>query len=371
MVLVSAAGLFARHLSSLRNDDVGSARDSVLLVTANPHGSGLNRDQLSRLYRDLLVRLEAIPHVRSATVSGPTLVPGAGASAFVAVEGFHETSEARRIALNWVGPEYFATFGTPFVAGRDFSFDDTGRSRVAIVNRAMARYYFGDGSPNGRHLTLEGQERPYEIVGVVGDTKYSDVHDAAPRQIYFNAFQDGQIQSHFALRTDGAPGSVAGEARRVASEALGTVRIANETTLADHIDASVVPERLIAMLSGFFGSLGALLAAIGLYGLLAYTVARRTNEIGIRLALGATRWSVIAMVLRSALGLVSAGVAIGVPGAVLSRRFAASAVENMRVDNGFPLAIAVVTMAGVALLAAYVPARRASRIDPMEALRHE
>jgi ABC-type antimicrobial peptide transport system permease subunit len=242
---------------------------------------------------------------------------------------------------------------------------------VAIVNRSMATYFFGDGNPIGKHLTLEGQERPYEIVGVVGDAKYSDVHVAPPRQIYFNAFQEGQIQSQFALRTDGAPASVAGEARRVAGEALGTVRIANETTLADQLDASVVPERLIAMLSGFFGGLGALLAAIGLYGLLAYTVARRTNEIGIRLALGATRRSVIAMVLRSALGLVSAGVAIGVPVALWGRRFPASAVENMRVDNGFPLAVAIVTMAGVALLAAYVPARRASRIDPMEALRHD
>jgi putative ABC transport system permease protein len=289
----------------------------------------------------------------------------------VAVEGFRDSSEPRRVALNWIGPKYFATFGTPFVAGRDFSFDDAGRSRVAIVNRAMARYYFGDGSPIGRHLTLEGQDRPYEIVGVVGDTKYSDVHDAAPRQIYFNAFQEGQIQSQFVLRTDGAPASVAGEARRVAAEALGTVRIAKETTLADQIDASVVPERLIAMLSGFFGGLGAVLAAAGLYGLLAYTVARRTNEIGIRLALGATRRSVIAMVLRSAIGLVSAGVAIGVPVAVLSRRFAASAVENVRVDNAVPLIMAIVAMAGVAMLAAYVPARRASQIDPMGALRHD
>jgi predicted permease len=371
VVLVSAAGLFARHLSSLRNDDVGSARDAVLLVTANPQGSGLDRNQLSRLYEDLLPRLEAIPRVRSATLSGPTLIPGAGGSIFIAVERVRETTPSSRIAVNAVAPKYFTTFGIPFVSGRDFSVEDEGRSRVAIVNVAMARHYFGDDNPIGKHFTVEGVDQPCEIVGVVADTKYANVHNAAPRQIYFNVFQGGNIQSQFALRTEGSPTVVAGDVRRTFSEALKTVLVANEMTLADRIDASIVPERLIAMLSEFFGGLGALLAAIGLYGLLAYTVARRTNEIGIRMALGATRRDVTAMVLKSALGLMSAGVAIGVPVALWSKHFAASAVANIDVDSAVPLGVAVVAMVGVALLAAYVPARRAARVDPIVALRHE
>lgn len=152
---------------------------------------------------------------------------------------------------------------------------------------------------------------------------------------------------------------------------MKTVGVAKVTTLDDQVNASIVPERLIAILSGFFGGLGALLAVIGLYGLLAYMVARRTNEIGVRMALGATEGDVSRMVLKGALGLVGAGLVVGVPIAVWSKRLAASAIENLPANNAFPIAFALTAMIAVALLAAYVPARRAARVDPMEALRHE
>jgi putative ABC transport system permease protein len=370
-VLLSAAGLFVGHLSNLRNLDLGFVRESVLLVRLDPARSGYQANELARLYQELLGRLQTLPGVRSATLSGVTPIEGAGAARFATVEGFQEKPEDRRyLSLNWVAPKYFETLGTPLVAGRDFAFEDEGRPRVAIVNQAMARYYFRDGSPIGKHLTFDGQDRAYEIVGVVGDAKYLTLHNAAPRTVYMNAFQEG-LASQFALRTTVRPTAVAGEVRRLAGEVLKNVPIAKVTTLDDQVNASIVPERLIALLSGFFAGLGALLAAIGLYGLLAYTVARRTNEIGIRMALGATRRDVSLMVLKSALGLVCIGLVVGAPIAFSSRRFVASVIENLRAESGVPIVFAAAAMIAIALVAAYLPARRAARVDPMVALRHE
>jgi predicted permease len=372
VVLLSAAGLFVRHFSNLRNVDLGFRRDSVLLVTLDPAQSGYERVQLSHLYQELLRRLEVIPGVRAGTLSGVTPIEGPGASRFAHVEGFQETPENRRYPLlNWVGPKYFETLGTPWIAGRDFTFEDELRPYVAIVNQAMARYYFGNSSPLGKHVTFDGQDRSYEIVGVVGDAKYLNLHDRAPRTIYLNAFQDSRgLAQQFALRTSVAPAAVADEVRRVVRDVLKTVRVAKVTTLTDQVDASIVPERLIALLAAFFGGLGALLAAIGLYGLLAYTVARRTHEIGVRIALGATRRTVTAMVLKSAMGLVGMGLLVGSPIAIWSKRLAASRIENLPVEGAVLIALAALAMIGVALVAAYLPARRAACVHPMDALRH-
>jgi putative ABC transport system permease protein len=371
VVLLSAASVFVGHLSNLRNVGIGFQRDSVLLVTLNPEGSGYDRAQLSSLYRDLLGRLQSIPAVRSATLAAVTPIEGGAASRFATVEGFPEKPEDRRyLMLNWVGPKYFETLGTPLVAGRDFQFEDASRPRVAIVNQAMARHYFRDSTPIGKHVTFERDTLPYEIVGVAGDAKYADLHEAAPRTVYMNAFQEGRIASQFALRTNVAPVAVAGEVRRAVRDVLKTVQVAKMTTLTDQMNASIVTERLIATLSGLFGALGAALAAIGLYGLLAYTVARRIKEIGIRMALGATERDVTRMVVKSALGLVCAGVVVGVPIAVWSKRVAASMVAGMPMDIAFPIAFAAAAMIGIGLVAAYLPARRAARVHPMDALRH-
>jgi len=309
--------------------------------------------------------------VRSATVSGVTPIDGGAASSFATVEGHEDRPEdRRRLWQNWVGPRYFETLGTPFVAGRDFQFEDEGRPRVAIVNQAMARHYFGSASPLGKHLAFERDPVPYEIVGVVGDAKYADLHEPPPRTVYLNTFQDGRISSRFSLRTSGAPTAVVPQVRRAVDDVLKTVRVEKVRTLEEQVDASIVLERLVATLAGVFGALGTVLAALGLYGLLAYTVARRTNEIGVRMALGATDRDVTRMVLRAAIGLVVLGVALGVPAAVWSGHVAASLVPNLQAGRAVSIAIAGAIMIGVAMLASYIPARRAARINPTEALRH-
>ena len=175
----------------------------------------------------------------------------------------------------------------------------------------------------------------------------------------------------FVLRTYIDPSAVAGDARRTVRDVLKTVPVARVTTLSDQVDASIVPERVIAALSGLFGALGALLAAIGLYGLLAYTIARRINEIGIRMALGATPGSVTRMVLVDALGMVAAGLVIGAPLAFWGKSFAASLIRDLPVKSAVPIGFGAVAMIAIALLAAYAPARRAAHVDPMEALRDE
>jgi ABC-type antimicrobial peptide transport system permease subunit len=243
----------------------------------------------------------------------------------------------------------------------------------------MARYYFGDRSPIGQFFTFErqdnrgtAQDQPYQIVGVAGDTKYLNLHEPIPRMVYLNTFQEPRVFSHqLSLRTSFAPAAVANDVRRTVRDVTRTVTVAKVTTLTDQIDASIIPERLMAVLSGFFGGVGALLAGIGLYGLVAYTVARRTNEIGIRMALGATPRDVTWMVQKSALMLVAIGLALGVPLAVAAERVAVTLVDNLTAGSAFPIGLAAAAMIAVARLAATIPARRAARVNPIDALRQE
>jgi predicted permease len=372
VVLLSAAGLFAGHLSNLEHLDLGFERDHVLLVALDPTDSGYEGARLSRAYQDLLERLEAIPGVRSATICAASPISGAGANRAATVEGYQaKPGEIRNITENWVAPKYFETLGTPLLAGRDFSPDDQGHAPVAIVNQTMAHYYFGNASPIGKHVTFDGDDRPYEIVGVAGDAKYYEIREATWRTIYLDTFQETEPASHFALRTNVDPATVGPDVRRVVRDVLKTVSIGSIITLDDQVDATIVPERLMATLSGWFGALGSALAAIGLYGLLAYTLARRINEIGIRMALGATRGDVTRMVLGDALTMVGIGLVIGVPLALWGKRLAASLIQDLPAENAVPIAFGALGMLAVASLAAYLPARRAARVDPMEALRHE
>jgi ABC-type antimicrobial peptide transport system permease subunit len=234
---------------------------------------------------------------------------------------------------------------------------------VAIINQLMARYYFSGADAIGKLVTLDGDNQPYEIVGVVADAKYYDMRESAWRTIYFNTFQERQVASQFVLRTSIDPAAVSGDVRSAIGAFLKTVPVLRVTTLADQVEASIVPERLIATLSGWFGALGLILTAAGFYGLLAYTVARRVNEIGVRMALGATRNDVNRMVLGDALVMVCAGLAIGTPLAFWSRSVATKLIEDLPLGSVSPIVFGAVSMIAVALLAAYVPARRAARVD--------
>ena len=375
IVLLSAAAVFVGHVSNLRNLNLGFSRDHLLLVTLDPAHSGYDTAEWSRLSQELLTQLEALPGVRSATFSGMTPMLGAGAGSFAAVKGHPENH--REVSINFVAPNYFETYGTPLLAGRDFSFEDHRGPLVAIINQTMARDYFGRNSPIGSYVTLDhvtsrANETPtYEIVGVVGDAKYNDLQQPTPRTIYLHAGQENRIVSQLTLRSSIDPDSVAGVVRQSVASVLKTVPVVRVRTMTDQIDASIVPERLTATLSTWFGALGALLAAVGLYGLLAYTVTRRTNEIGVRMALGASTGNVMRMVLAEALGIVVAGLVIGAPLALWTRQIATRLIPDITTKGPVWILLGAATMFGIALLAAYLPARRASRVDPIVALRYE
>ena len=379
--LVTGTAVFLSHLARMRDFDLGFRSDHVLQVTIDPSASGYQRQQLAVAYQQLLVRLETIPGVRLASISGCTPIQGCGSgSRYLIVEGHGEAPEQRqRPAISFVSPGYFQTLGIPLVAGRDFSMRDVGRPRVAIVSLAVARHFFPGLNPLGRHITVVydpepfpfGDDRPYEIIGLAGDIKPWELHDPPYPTVYFNMFQENHLFDQFELRTSSDPAAMAGSVRRVIGDSLKGVPVTRVKTLAEQVDSDIVPERLIATLSEFFGALGAALAGIGLYGLLAYGVARRTNEIGVRMALGATIGDVSRLVLRDALGMLCAGFVLGAIMVLWGRPLAASLVQDLKTESSGPLALAAGAIAGVALLAAYVPARRATHVDPVVALRHE
>jgi predicted permease len=367
---MSVSQLSVAHLRHVRDYSLGFDRHDVLLISVNT-SRAQNRDQLAAIYRTLVPRLQTIPGVRAVAASATTPSAQGAASRFLRAEGFDEPAQDRsRASLNWVSPNYFATFRTPLRAGREFRDGDMDMPRRVIVNEALARRYFAGRDPIGFHVWLENERDPYEIVGVVGDAKYNDdIRLPAPPTVYvFAPMSRGSTT--LSVRTDGNPIAVAANARRIASDVLGPDAVRQVTTLADQVDAALVPERLMAMLAAFFGAVGALLAAIGLYGLLAYTVARRTREIGIRMALGATRGDVMRMIVRGALAVVVAGLVVGAPVAFWSTRLAAAAIENAS-GSRVPLAAAGTAMIAVAALAAWMPARRATRVEPVIALRSE
>ena len=382
VVLLTSAALFVGYLSDLRNLNPGFRRDHLLLVTLQPAHSGYKPAQYARLAEELLAKIEMIPGVQSATVSmvSPMQGPGAGASAFE----LGHPDNAHNILINNVARGYFQTYGTPLLSGRYFSAEDEDQNqdqkedkpRVAIVNEAAARECFGSEDAIGNyltltHITLTKGDITYEVIGVVADAKYNEMQQPAPPTIYRDLAQSGSMASQLAVRTRIDPDAVAGAVREAESLVMKTVPIARITTMNEQIDASIVPERLIATLSGWFGALGALLAAIGLYGLLAYTVTRRTHEIGVRLAMGATRNDVMRMVVRDALWTVCAGLLIGAPLASWAKSVSANLIHGLPARSPVSILFGGAVMIVLGLIAAYIPARRAMELDPMVALRYE
>ncbi len=380
--LVTSAVAFLSHLSQLRNPDLGFRSDHVLLVTLDPSHSGYKSEQLAVRYQQLVPRLQAIPGVHSVSISGCTPLEGCGSgSRYLIAEGHAERAESRlRTPVVFVSPRYFETLGIPLLAGRDFSFRDVDRSRVAIVSQAMARHYFLGENPIGKHVRIDtdprtggwfGDNNFYEIVGLVGDVKAFEIRDPPAPAMYFNMFQENRLFDQFELRTSVDPISVSGPVRQVFQDVIKGVPANRLTTLADQVNSNIVPERLMASLSEYFGLLGAVLAGIGLYGLLAYTVVTRTNEIGVRMALGATTGNVSRLVLRDLLQIVCAGLLGGASIVFMIRPLAASLIHDLKSTSSIPLAVGSGAIVIVALLASYVPVRRAASIDPIAAIRHD
>jgi predicted permease len=381
ILLATAAVMFLGHVQRLRTTGLGFRSDHVLLLVLDREKSGYTRDQAAARYRELLARLEAIPGVRTASISGCSPLRGCGwGGRFMSTEEHVEPPDTgRRTAVNWVSPRYFETLGIPLARGRDFQFRDIGRPKAAIVTESMARLFFPSGQPIGKHVKVvpdprfgeHDGEQTYEVVGVVGDAKGGQLRDPEMPGVYFLMFQGGHLPDEFELRTSGDPAAAAGTVQRVAREVVGTIHVERTLTLAEQVDGALVPERLIATLATYFGVVAAALAGIGLFGLLAFTVTRRTSEIGVRMALGATPGDVIGMVLRDAAAMVAAGLACGALLVIWSRPLASRLVEDLKPQAGLSLVWGSAALAVVALAAAYVPALRASRVDPMVALRHE
>jgi predicted permease len=379
--LATGTVVFLGHLENMRNFDLGFRADHVLLMTVDTAGNGYRPEQLAARYQELLPRLGAIPGVRSAAISGCTPLEGCGSgSRFVEAEGRAEDpGQRQRPAISFVTPGYFETLGIPLLAGREFSLRDVGRARVAIVSAAVARHFFPGENVIGKQIRIVydpqpspfGGGQPYEIIGLAGDVKPWELHEPPYPVIYFNMFQENHLNSRFEVRTSGDPAGVAGAVRRVIGDVLKEAQVTKVRTLSDQVDADIVPEHLIATLSEFFGVLGAALAGVGLYGLLAYSVARRTNEIGIRMALGAAPGDVRRLVLKDAFLMLGAGSAVGALMVMWGRPLAAGLVQGLKLESGEPVALAGIVIGAVALVAAYAPARRAARVDPVVALRSE
>jgi len=290
------------------------------------------------------------------------------------VEGFTPNSEKDREArFDQVGPGYFTGVGIPILLGRDINERDLpGAPRVAVINESMAKFYFHGANPVGKHLSMS-RGKQIEIVGVVKDAQDHDFHWEPVRRFYVSYYQpiDGITTANFEIRTVGNPGSVSAMLRREVQEVNRNLTILSIRDIRELMDESVVQERLIAKLSAFFGVLAMTLAAIGLYGVMSYAVARRTNEIGLRMALGAGSSNVVRMILGEVLMLIVAGAVAGIGIAWGSTRLVKSLLFGLTATDPITFAVAGVLLVIVGILAGYLPGRRASRIDPMVALRYE
>jgi predicted permease len=373
LVLLIGAGLFGRSLLNMYSLDAGFDRRGVVVFNVNAGKAGYKGPRLRDLQERIIAELRALPGVTSSSLALLLPISGGGWDGDVFVEDYtHAPDEDETSHLNAVGPEFFKTLGTPVLLGREFSERDAPEApKVAVVNETFARYYFKGRSPIGRWISLEGRDRDrVQIVGVVKNVKYQSLRQEFPRTVYFAALQsrDGPDWHTFAVRTTrpgDMPGAIDAALRRIDKG----LRAEELKTLEQHVARSILTERMLATLAGFFGALGLLLAAVGIYGVMAFQVARRRKELGIRLALGAAPRRVIAMVLGQTVVLVAAGCAIGAAGALALTRIADKMLFGIRPSDPPTFALACVVLLAAALIAAYLPGRTVSRVSPVETLR--
>ncbi len=374
LVLVAGAGLLTRSLLKLLGTDVGFERDQVLVAAAIPTFLGYESEKELRLYETLLDRMNAVPGVESATLSRFRLFQGRWVRPF-STSAKPASSSSPEAFWHPIGPRFFETMRIPKLLGREFLPSDREHApRVAIVNEQLARSQFPGANPLGRIIRTEEGD-PYTIVGVVQNVKQVSMREDPPRMAVYIPYTQtppemlGQI--NFEIRTAGSPLSVAGGLRRAVRAVDPDLPLIGLETQAEAIAAQMDDERALAKLVSLFGAVAVLLAAVGLYGTMSYSLARRTSEIGIRMAVGAARSDVVRMVLRETFQLVLAGFAIGVPLALAGSRLIANRLFGVTPADPATFAAVAALLSAVAVIAACIPANRAARVDPLVALRWE
>ena len=375
MLLLAGAGLFARSLFNLRGVDPGFNADQLLAFSINPSLNGYAQPRIQQLFEAIQNDLSTVPGVRNVSMSEVGALTGNSWRMTIRVDGYQQKEgEDMNPGVDNVGPRYFATMGIPLVAGREFSEKDVlGAPRVAIVNEALARYFFGDVNPIGRRFGIGGSSpTEIEIVGVAKDVRTEELRERAPRFVYLPYRQNDALTAlTFYVRTAADTPATTAAIRQTIQRRDPNLPIYAMRTMETQIAESLFVERMIAGLSVAFGILATVLAAIGLYGVMSYAVARRTREIGIRMALGAERGGVRWLVLKEVIALAAVGVALGLGGALYATRRIEAQLFGITPNDPETLAGAITLLILVALLAGWIPARRATNIDPMLALRSE
>jgi macrolide transport system ATP-binding/permease protein len=381
LLLVIGAGLFVRTLANLHSVNLGFNADNILIFHLNALKAGYKDAVLKRFYAELEQRFRNIPGVRSATSSDTPLVGGWSSSTGITVPGIAKPPEGQRgpnTAMARVGVTFFETMEIPILAGRALDQRDVdGAQAVAVVNQVFAEKYFHGQNPVGRHFQLGGGNYAVdiEIAGIARTARYSSLKREIPPVSYLSWLQapkNYRLQEmFFELRTTGNPLALANTVRRIVHEVGPQVPVADITTQSRRIDQTILQERTFAHLCACFGGLALLMACVGLYGTMAYAVARRTSEIGIRMALGATGRLVVWMVLREVLTLSVFGLVVGLAAAYQTTVFLKSFLFGVKPNDPFAVGASIGILIACALVAGYLPAWRASRIDPMAALRNE
>jgi predicted permease len=363
------AGLFLRTLANLRQVDVGFNPKNLVLFSVNPRLNGYDAPRIARLYADMRHALRDVPGVRSVSLSQSALLAGNINQGRLYIQG--KDGYVRNWAMT-VSPEFFDTMQIPLVRGRTFDTRDAQpkAAPVSIINEEAARQYFPGEDPIGRRWGGSRETAgEVEIVGILHDTKYASVRDAAPPTAYTPFVEQSSRGATFEVRTAGDPMAAIPQVREAIRRVDPTVLLERVSTQAEQIEGRFNNERLFARSYTLFGALALVLASVGLFGLMSYSVSRRTAEIGIRMALGAQQRAVIGMVLRESTVLVAIGVAIGIGVAFAAGRLVAALLFAVAPTDVATAALSVATLVAVSTIAGYLPARRASKVDPLVALR--
>ncbi len=378
LVLLVGAGLFLRTLRNLQNQNLGFESRKLLLVQFLPEAAGYLPPQLSSLYNNVLQRIDALPGVRSATLSSvPVINPGQWGSPISILGYGAKQDESTDTVGNFVAARYFETVGIPMLLGRPIGPQDTTTSpKVVVVNQTFANDYFPGGNAIGRSFTIADPRVPgtWQIVGVARDAKYSSARETPQRMIYLPLVQIAgpHVYAHsLQILTVSDPARVGEEVRRALAQIDPNLAVLKMETITQQVDHLIDQEQLISQLCTWFAGLALLLTSIGLYGVMTYNVARRTHEIGIRMALGAQNREVQWMILKESLLLLGIGVVVGVPVTMAATRLVGAQLFGLTTSDPATFVTAVIAISAVVVLAAYFPARRATRVDPMVALRDE